>query len=216
MHVLSYYTPGKALQLGQCLTSIDEEPTDVTTTATSSDGTTVIDADTSNADTAAATDSTDVTLVGDYYLALRDDGSVVICRGTPLQGNRHFQHNNLNFTAMVILLYLCASDSVHSLRLQIWQSHVKTFDKQYLAFVLSAWIAKQLSRVVLCTIVLMARLPVTSNSNKWKLYGKLKRDVIGKILNNSTSACSRGSRILITVLLLMTLMKRPCCSPHGK
>jgi hypothetical protein len=91
MYVLFHRTPGKALQLGQCLLSINEERTD---TATSSDDSAVIDdTDTSDADSAAATSSgsTVVDLVGDYYLALRDDGSVVICRGTPLQGNRKLQ-----------------------------------------------------------------------------------------------------------------------------
>jgi hypothetical protein len=87
--VLLNYAPGKALQLGQCLTSIDEEPTDI---VTSNDDTAVIGTEKSDtATTATASDSTNVDLVGDYYLALRDDGSVVICRGTPLQGNRKLQ-----------------------------------------------------------------------------------------------------------------------------
>jgi hypothetical protein len=85
------------LQLGQCLTSIDEEPTD----------TTVADDDASDIDDATtdtATDRTDVDLVGDYYLALRDDGSVVICKGTPLQGNCHQSEQQIELYRTIVLV----------------------------------------------------------------------------------------------------------------
>jgi hypothetical protein len=71
---------------------------------------------------------------------------------------------------------------------------------------------EQLSRVVLyASILLMAQPQVNSNCSKWKLYGKLKHDVTGKILNTAFDvyACTSDIPLLVVSVSMISMTRSP-------